>query len=326
MQTHITYDWLEDSLLSVCRGVFPDATLRINNLEPKVHRVFPHQEYIFNLSSDDAETDLILRLHHGFFSPWEGSDPLKVTREFSAMRHAYQHGFAAPFPYTYSTTRRPFGRAFILMDAGDGYYWWEREDSLTHMQEHVVDSLAVWMAQLHVNVPVEHPLIPPVYASDIHEKVYNRVAHLHNPVLDRCFSRCREQMEHLEPLPFAMLHGRLDLDCLLINRGQLRSVTNWEFAAFGDPRWDVAYTSLALQYTNDRTLANYFVARYVQEIGTPLEDIAFWEGLVALRSYALSQWLRSLDAKGFEHIAGLQTHLFDQEEFWRERALQQFGE
>lgn len=323
-QTHHSYDWLEDALIGVCRGVFPDADLHIAGIEPKMHRVFAHQEYAFRLESLDAETSMHLRLHHGFFSYWDGSEPLKITKEFSALRHVYQSGLAVPFPYTYSPARRPFGRPFLLMDACDGYYWWEKEESLSCMQEHVVDALAAWLAQLHTQVKPSHPLIPPVYASDLFNKIQPRIAPLDDSELIACFDECRRQMEDLNALPFVMLHGRLDLDCLLINRGQVRCVTNWEHSAIGDPRWDIAYTSLSLQHSNDRTLANYFISRYVQDMGMSMEDMAFWEGMVALRAYALARWLRSLDSKGFEAVAGLQTPLFDLEDFYRERAFLQF--
>lgn len=323
-QTRVTYDWLEDALLGVCRGVFTDATLRIENLAPRMHRVFPHLEYAFTLTSDDAQTDIVLRLQYGFFSLWEGTEPLKITKEYSAMRHVYQSGLATPFPYTFSPSRRPFGRPFILMDAGDGYFWWEREDSLAHMQEHVVDTLASWMAQMHLQTPTTHPLIPTVHITDLFDKIEPRIAPLKDKQLNECFMKCKRQMANINDYEYVMLHGRLDLDSLLINRGQVRCVTNWEYAAIGDPRWDAAYTSLSLQRINDRTLANYFIARYVQEIGEPLEDLSFWEGAVALREYALCRWLRSLDAKGFESIAGLQTQLFDQEDWLRERTYQHF--
>ncbi len=115
------------------------------------------------------------------------------------------------------------------------------------------------------------------------------------------------------------------MDNLLLSNGKVRTVLNWEHAAIGDPRLDAAQTSLSLQWKQDRSLANRFIARYVRLTDTSIEDLNFWEGLAALRFYALSKWLRTLNGQSFEAVAGKQTFLFDRESKYQEKALKQFA-
>lgn len=320
----ISYDWLEEAILSVCRPTFTDPRLSVVGLAPRPQRVFAHHEYAFTLRSPDADLNLVLRLQHGRFSIWNGIDPIKITKEYSAMRHTYKNGFPTPFPYAYSPSRNPFGYPYILMDAGDGRFWWESEASFSRQQEEVVDAYAERLAQLHADPLPQHPLIPRIYLSDVIQNLRQRTVGLNNEELDACLEACAHRFSEMEPMRPTLLHGRLDLDALLLHHGNIRAITHWEFTAIGDPRWDAAYASLSLQYLRGRALANRFIARYVEASGNPLPCLDEWEGLVALRDYGWSLWLRSLDAKGFHHVAGLQTTLFDQEDWRRQRALHQF--
>ncbi|MGI6455612.1 MAG: phosphotransferase family protein [bacterium] len=320
-----SYDWLEHALLLVCQRAFPSrSTLRIEAIYPRLSRISPHKDYCFTLSSSDATFHLVLRLHYGIFSIWGGTEPIKITKEYSIMRHVYQHGFATPFPFTFGVSEIPFGHPYILFDPGDGVNWWEN-DSLHHVQKECVESMAEELAKLHKLVEVQHSQLPKVDVYSVVQNLKHRATHVENKELQQCFRGCELQMKDLAGWTPVLLHGEYDLDNILIKDGVVRSVCNWEYAAVGDPRWDVAHTSLTLQRKHDHSLANRFVSRYVQLTNVPMENLAFWEGLIALRSFALSQWLRTLSTRSFESIAGLKTPLFDQEAENRTRALEQFG-
>ncbi len=321
-----SHDWLEDAILTVCKKVFPlEPALEVHSISNREQRFFAHRDYDFYLSSPDAEFHLVLRMYYGMFSVWSGTEDIKTAKEFSVMRHTYQHGFPSPFPYCFSTRERPFGRAYVIMDAGDGHFWWEREGSLRTIQEVTVDSLADQMAKLHTTVTAHHPLIPTLDPETIFRTLWNRVFSLDHDELNRCFRKCRKQLKHLESRPSVMLHGCLDLDHVLLMNGKVRTILNWEHSAIGDPRWDVAYTSLALQQCGERNLANHFTARYVQQSEFNLHMLDLWEGLVALRWFALAEWLESMDERRFENVAGQESPLFEKKEMMRERALNEFG-
>ena len=320
-----SYDWLEDALLTLCRKVFPlEISLRVHSIEQKPNRLSPHRDYLFYLVSSDTEFRMQLRLHFALFSLWSGTEDLKTAKEYSVMRHAYQHGYPAPFPYCFSPSLRPFGYPYLVMDAGDGRGWWEMEASLSAVHERTVDAMADLLAQLHLTVPARHPLIPPVETCGVVKRLWSRVLSLGDEELTQCFQGCYRQLEQQIALPSVLLHGCFEMENILLLNGNLRMVTNWEHAALGDPRWDVAYTSLSLHRGNDRSPANRFIARYVQKTDTPMEDLGFWEGLVALRGYALSRWLRALDEKSYKTVAGMQTNLFPLEDVYHAVALKQF--
>lgn len=321
-----TYDWLEDALLTVCRNAFPrEASLSVHSLSPRLHRVSAHRDYEFVLQSPDTEIRLALRLHHGLFSLWGAPDRIKPAREYSAMLHAYQSGIPTQFPYGFTTSEQPFGKPYLLHDPGDGQRWWEMEDSLRLVQGEMIHLLAEELVKLHGAATAHHPLIPDIDAYSVIKQLWNRIAQIASDELKRCFDNCRREIQTIPPLPGVMLHGQFDLDHILIQSGRIRTITDWEHAAFGDPRWDIAYTSLSLQLGRERSLANQFVSQYAQLAELSVEHLGFWEGLVALRDWAHSVWLRSLEGKSFHSIVGLQTPLIDREDIMRERALNQFS-
>ncbi len=321
-----TYDWLEYSLLTVCRKVFSAAAdLKAHSIEPRINRVFPHQDYLFELEGGDAHFQLILRLHHGIFSFWGGTEKIKTAKVFSVMRHVYQLGFSAPFPYTFDASHKPFGWPYLILDPGDGIRWWEGSSSLRNVQDEYTESLADELARLHTLIKPEHPLLPKIDAYNQLKQIKSRTKNIDHPVLKRCFEGCFDQLEYIAGLSPVLLHGQYDFDHVLISNGNIRNIIDWEHAALGDPRWDIANASLSLQRDGDRSLANRFLAKYVQVSGIQAEDIGFWEGLVALQRFALSIWLKSLDPKSFQSIVGLKTPLMDKENEYRKRALRQFG-
>lgn len=320
MARSISYDWLEDAILSVCRPVFIEHAIEIESLTPRPQRVSPHQDFLFTLRSPDTEMKLHLRLSHGRFSLWKGTDTNKTTREFSALRLAYQHGIPVPFAFTYGPGRTPFGYPYIIMDAGDGAFWWENEKGFVSQQEEIIDDFAQRIAQIHAQITPQNPLIPPIFVSDVITLIRQHLEQQEDETALGWLRNCADQLGDVETLPAVLLHGNLHLDAIMMRNGAIRALTGWEHAAIGDPRWDIAQASLSLQQAGDRALANRFIARYTEQVDWSTTPIEVWEGLIALRNYALSGWLRSLDATGFQNIVGLQTDLFDLEEWHREFA------
>jgi len=313
-------------LLCVCRKVFPaEAELRVHSIEPRVNRNSPHQDYDFQLDGDDTHFRLILRLHHGLFSVWGGTEKIKSAKVFSVMRHVYQQGIAAPFPYLFDASQKPFGWPYLVMDPGDGTRWWEGPDSLRQVQEQYAEAMAEELAKLHTHVNPEHPLLPRVDVRSLLRQLKTRTRSLEDEELERCFKGCAIQLNEIAGLTPVVLHGQYDVDQVLISNGRIRTILNWENAAIGDPRWDLAHASLSLEREHDRSVSNRFLARYAQVSGIPAEDIAFWEGVIALRAFALSRWLRSLDERSFKAIMGRQINLFCGDFDYRKRALKQFG-
>ena len=321
-----TYDWLEDALLTVCRNAFPsEASLRVHSLKRRVNRVCAHRDYEFYLQSPDTEIRLALRLHCGLFSIWGTADRIKPAREYSASLHAYQSGVSATFPYGFTTSDQPFGKPYLLHDPGDGLRWWEIEESLRVVQGETIHYMAEELVKLHYAVSAKHPLIPTVDVHSVMKRIWNRVSNFASDELRKCYEQCLKDLKRVETPLEVMLHGQFDLDHLLLQNGRIRTIIDWEHAVFGDPRWDVAHTSLSLQRGKERSFSNQFVSHYSQLAEMRIEDIGLWEGLTALKNWMLSVWLQSLDEKSFQSIAGVQTPWLDRENEMQERALSQFA-
>ncbi|MBN2326079.1 MAG: phosphotransferase [Candidatus Omnitrophica bacterium] len=320
------YDWLEEALLAVCQNAFPsESVLRVHSLTRRMQRIGAHCDYEFILQLTGGEIRLALRLYQGTFSLWGFSDRVKSARAYTAMRRAYKAGVPAPFPYTFTSQRIPFGKPYVLHDPGDGRRWWNVEDSLRPAQGQLVTSMAEELVKLHHAVAPDPDWIPAVEVGGVLYQIWNRIAPIAGDELTRCFEKASRKFQDEEVDARAMLHGQFDLDHLLIKNGVIRTITDWEFAACGDPRWDVAYASLSLQRGRDHSLSNQFVSHYANLSQASLEHLPLWEGLVALRDWALSVWLESLDEKSFQSVAGLQTPLMNKKDVMREHALHVFS-
>ncbi|MBD3265403.1 phosphotransferase [bacterium] len=323
---HISHDWLESAILNVCQKAFPSEDhLSVDSIAPREESVCPHQDYTFFLRSPDAEFRILLRLHYGFFSFWQGTDDNKSWREFSILRHVYRLGYPAPFAYSFSGSCLPFGRSFVVMDPGDGERWEDFQDSFREVQEKIVDSMAEEMVKLHHSIEPAISILEDVEIQPLFRLLWQRVSGLKDMGLERFFRACEKRIQGLEPLDPVLVHGSMDLRNVLIQNDYVRTVLNWEHAILGDPRWDVAYTKLAIQKETDRSLANRFVESYTNRAGMELHDLDIWEGLVALKMYALAQWLKSLDDRSLFAVAGLRSLLLSWDDFFEEITQAQFG-
>jgi aminoglycoside phosphotransferase (APT) family kinase protein len=322
----ISLDWMESAILNVCHKAFPDERhLQIDTLHLQEDSVTPHQDYRFLLRCDDTDFRILLRLHFGLFSIWGETDDKKACREYTVLRHVYKQGFPAPFAYSFSASCSPFGHPFVIMDPGDGERWIDFKDSFREVQENIVDSLAHEMVKLHTSVTPKHQLLQEIKLEPLFSQLWTRVGRLDRPDLNQCFENGYETIHSMKPIEPVLLHGHLDLDNVLIQHDYIRTVINWEHAAIGDPRWDIAYTSLRIQQETDRGMANRFLDAYAEKAGMQFEHIDIWQGLVALRIFAMASWIRSLDERSQKAVTGLKTRILHQENFFRERALAQFG-
>ncbi|MDX9752539.1 MAG: phosphotransferase [bacterium] len=310
----------------MCRKAFPsERRLSIDTVVSRTQAATPHQEYSFFMRTEDTDLRILLRLYFGLFSVWGLMDEIKAGKEYAVLRHVYKEGYPAPFSYAFSAAMQPFGRPYLIADPGDGEPWFQFLDSFREVQEKIIASLAGEMVKLHRSIEPRHPLLPIIEIEPLFQRLWARVAGQRDQALKQCLERCLNQMTGLDPLPPVLLHGCLDLDHVLIQTDTIRTVTNWEHAAIGDPRWDVAYTALAVRQAVDRPLAERFVQEYITRSGVSLEHMEKWEAMVALRMYTLCQWVQSLDDKSNRTVTGTHLKFLEQKDFYRERAFSVFG-
>jgi aminoglycoside phosphotransferase (APT) family kinase protein len=87
----------------------------------------------------------------------------------------------------------------------------------------------------------------------------------------------------IQPVPPALMHVDYWLGNILWHDELITAVLDWEEASFGDPGYDVAYLRLELAMLGSETLADAFLAAYMQASGRPLPNLAFWELAAAAR-------------------------------------------
>lgn len=323
MQTH---DWLRESLRSVCGNAFPHGgEIEASGIVPASPPHCPHLEYRFTLETPGGSLPLLLRLYHGMFSVWGGSDTLKSTREYAALRHAHAHGAPVPFAYCFSPSTQPFGHPYLILDPGDGEFYGGMEEGNRPTANEAAAPMAEQMARQHRDAPARHPLIPTAELNGVIRQIGVRIRRLENRELNRLMESCLERVPAGAGAGPALLHGAPGPEKSQWLHGRLRAVAGWEHAAFGDPRWDIAHALIGLRAAGGREAADIFLSKYAETAGKPPADLEFWEGCAAFRNYALCMWLESLDKTSFHSVAGRNSDLLPDKELYREFANLHFG-
>jgi aminoglycoside phosphotransferase (APT) family kinase protein len=100
-------------------------------------------------------------------------------------------------------------------------------------------------------------------------------------------------MRDVKERPPRLLHMNVEMENVLVNDDlQIVGWLDWDQAALGDPRWDVAglVNSLHGGYQLP-DLAEWAVADYGRETVRPIKDIRLWAALIAVLRWAQCSWL-----------------------------------
>jgi aminoglycoside phosphotransferase (APT) family kinase protein len=96
----------------------------------------------------------------------------------------------------------------------------------------------------------------------------------------------------MEAFPPCVLHGDLQVGRVRADARGLTAVLDWENAALGDPRWDLARVANELYEHEAHDLAEQLYRRYEEQSGLPLRGMGFWEALSAAQQWTLLAWLK----------------------------------
>jgi aminoglycoside phosphotransferase (APT) family kinase protein len=98
--------------------------------------------------------------------------------------------------------------------------------------------------------------------------------------------------KEMEEFPPCVLHGDLQAGRVRADARGLTAVLDWENAALGDPRWDLARVANELHEREAHDLVEQLYQRYEEESGLPAREMDYWEALSATQQWTLLVWLK----------------------------------
>jgi aminoglycoside phosphotransferase (APT) family kinase protein len=294
-----------DSILAICHTAFPDQpTLSLESLNPLAGS--DHAMQVFHLrSGPDSSHPLILRRYTSPLVWHHLEESGRAAREFAVLNHLRDAGFPVPIPHAHGHDEQG---DWLLLDAISGRNWWQPLGlvDFDRVLPGVVKQHVTWLVRLHALDPA--PLtaaLPTIRAADVLAAYQERAAFVarHDPnegILRAALRRAGELVAQDEEQPSRLLNGDATVANLIVApSGDLAAWLDWDQAAIGDPRWDVAcpVTSLRGGYQMD-DLARRAVSQYEHDSVRRVANLQGWLALVAVLRWAACAWLKAAEKTG----------------------------
>ena len=290
-ETHTDVQYLAD----LCLRAFPHRQDQyVTAIE--FMGAWQHEMTAFTLGwheNDNWPTEaLIMRRFKSRLSWWRVDDDAKAQREATLMRWLRAAGL--PVPHVHVMERGPIGDV-LLERRLPGVIWFDLDRSFPRAVEPYVDDYARLLARAHsLEVPrAVRAVVPGVTLLSVLETLRGWAQHAQDDELLRIIHKVETQAVHITELEPCILHGDYHFANVLLDQGRISGIIDWEFAAYGDPRWDVVAAYQLLVEFEAAAAADRFLNVYLAESGRALEGPPLWDVVVQLQAWALSAWLRA---------------------------------
>lgn len=290
---------LSDDLLRdcICRALGLNDDLRIIRRSPV--RSYHQQLEIVTFCQPDTEGDtcqmVFVRVYRGQLCWCDVSRCDVAQRESAAWQIAERAGL--PLVETY-------------------WHGWS-EDTAVAVQQHVPDR-TVWQLRNPSLLRESAVLLARLHQAEVNEKECVHLADMRlSPLIDRltdcaaesqdalslsCMRSIRARSVDIEECPAVFLHGDFHPSNLLTDGQRLTAVIDWEDAARGDPRIELATMDMYLRRFNGvgswlrsretKQLAELFLDSYQTTTGRETGCLEFWKHLLDGATVVLGKWLK----------------------------------
>jgi aminoglycoside phosphotransferase (APT) family kinase protein len=227
-------------------------------------------------------------------------DTLALADEFELLVAAHDAGVTVPEPIAYLGELD--GREAFAMARLDG------ETIGRRIVREPPPGLAVRMAEELARIhAISRTRVPFLAPTDVFEAILadlDAVGDPH-PAIEYGLAWCRERIPLARPA--VVTHGDFRVGNLMVARGELVAVLDWEFAHVGDPAEDLAWPLVrAWRFgADERRLGGIddpaaYLARYAELTGTvvPAEELDAWEVL------GNCKWAVGCLSQGRRHLSG----------------------
>jgi aminoglycoside phosphotransferase (APT) family kinase protein len=235
---------------------------------------------------------LILRRFKSRLSWWQVEDREKAQREATVMR--WLHDMEVRVPRTHVVESGPDGD-ILLERRLPGAIWFDIDRSFPRAVAAYIDEYARVLAYIHsLEVPYTvKRVVPHVTLSSVLQTVRGWAEHAQDSNLLNTIDRFATHVADAQELEPCLLHGDYHFANVLLHEGQIGGILDWEFAAYGDPHWDVVAAYQLLVEFEAASAAERFLNVYLEESGRIFEGPPLWHVAIQLQAWALSAWLRT---------------------------------
>jgi hypothetical protein len=318
-------------LAETCRRAFPDRRRQIivgmRQLPSRQHEMIRF-ELGWLTEAGEPHSQLLLARH--YVSPlswWRPDDWGKAQREATICEWLREEGF--PVPAVYAREVGPTGDLVV-------FEWLEgrglRLDGRTlgAAVEPYVAAFAALLADLHALTPPDavRQVVPQVSLPGTLANLVALAYQMKHEALHDAAERALERAYDVPELPPVMLHGDYHFLNALLKGGQIAGLVDWEYGAWGDPRWDVANTYIQLVDFGAAGAADHFLSTYLARSGRHFEGPPLYNVVTPLQQWAISEWLVRQGEAGSLPAFALAQDLVATRDVHRRRAemaLESFG-
>jgi hypothetical protein len=215
-----------------------------------------------------ASDEVFVRVYRGYMSWWSLVTPDLPEREQAAWRIAWRA--AVPVPTTLYTSRSPEG------------------DVAIHRRVPGEPLCRVHAAPVREE---ERHHLPDISLAAFLPRLARWAEEAEDAGLRREVDEMAQRLSVLQERPPAFVHGDFHPGNVLTDGQRVTAILDWEEAALGDPRIDVAIMTGALR-EDSPDLADRFLAAYQEHVGFPLKPIDLWWELADLRNRIVGAWVK----------------------------------
>ena len=243
---------------------------------------------------------LILRRFKSRLSWWQVDDQLKARREGTVM--SWLHEVGIPVARVHVTDSQ-LGHDVLLQRRLPGEMWFDINRDFPQAVDPYIEEYARLLAQVHnLEVPyAARKVVPHVTLDSILRTIRTWAERADDRHLIQTIDRVAGQADQAIEASPSILHGDYHFANVLLHEGHISGIIDWEFAALGDPRWDVVAAYQLLVEFEAASAADRFLNVYLKESARTFDGPPLWNVVIPLQAWALSAWLRAevIDGREF---------------------------
>lgn len=294
--------------LEACRVAFPHRDgLSVAGVNPLVSN-----QHILTVAHVKWEDDkgtrsepVILRRYPSPLGWHTLDDPHRAARELTVLHHLRTNDFPVPPAYAIGTDE---SGDWLLIGVSSGRNWWLPFGlvNFSKVLPGITRRVVTLLARLHTldveSLPTEDAHLPSITVAGMLGTVHEIVKSADDPDIQEAADRITALMADIEERSPRLINVDAQLTNVLVNPShEITSWLDWDEAALGDPRWDVAALVGSLWGAYQlRELATWAATTYSQETIRPTKDITRWVALRAVLRWAQCVWLLSEIKQGRE--------------------------
>lgn len=318
---------MNEQIIHACRIAFPERD-RLSIDGPYPISSNRHAVEVIHLRwEDDQGRHRLPVIYRRYPCPlgWHTfNDPDRAERELAVLKWLHEQGF--PAPNAYAAGQDDDG-VWLLVEAIAGKNWWMPLGTVdfNRVLGDIVHQQVKLMAHLHSleTSTLESVQLPTITALGVID-TYRPLTESSNDGLVEVFDRVAVLMSLVDEDPTCLINVDAEPANMLVDpaSGQITAWLDWDEAAIGDRRWDLAALVNALygKYSLPK-LADQVVSQYAKHSVRPIRHIDVWAALVATLEWAQASWLKLAIKQDRPVDFPARLRMIDDHDSYRVRAL-----